>query len=141
MGQRVLQTSQEKSLTRSIKWKATLKGPSLKLLLEIFHLWEILTWVGRPRELGRKKKSVFLPSGRSPGTMRPLASFLAFYHRAGRLEQWDHLRLRVSSHFIIRQVAWNNETTCEIKLQGSTKHTDKNKDNRQGRTQKIKKKQ
>jgi len=26
------------------------------------------------------------------GTMRPLASFLAFYHRAGRLEQWDHSR-------------------------------------------------
>jgi len=32
-----------------------------------------------------------LSSGRSPGTMRLLASFFAFYHQAGRLEQWDHL--------------------------------------------------
>jgi hypothetical protein len=64
------------------------------------------------RPLLKKKISVFSPSGRSPGTTRPLASFLVFYHQAGRLEQWDYLR--VSSHFIIRQVAWNNEITCEI---------------------------
>jgi hypothetical protein len=32
--------------------------------------------------------------------------FKVFHYRAGRLEQLDHLR--VSSHFIIGQVAWNN---------------------------------
>jgi hypothetical protein len=57
IGQRVLQTPQETSLMRSIKWKATLKWPSLKSLLEIFHLWEILNRGGRPRELGRNKKN------------------------------------------------------------------------------------
>jgi hypothetical protein len=41
IGQQVLQISPEKSLTRSFKRKATLRGPSLKLFLEIFHLWEI----------------------------------------------------------------------------------------------------
>ena len=35
-----------------------------------------------------------------------------FIYRAGRLEQFDHLR--VPSHFIIGQVAWNNLTTCEF---------------------------
>jgi len=57
IGQRVLQTPQETSLMRSIKWKATLKWPSLKSLLENFHLWEILNRGGRPRELGRNKKN------------------------------------------------------------------------------------
>jgi len=48
----------------------------------------------------------FSISGRSPGTIRPLVSFLEFYHRVGRLEQLDHLW--VSSNFIIGLVAWNN---------------------------------
>ena len=34
------------------------------------------------------------------------------HHWAGRLEQFDHLR--DSSHLIIRQVTWNNQTTREI---------------------------
>ena len=63
-----------------------------------------------------------LSSGRSPGTIRPLVSFFVFYHWAGCLEQLEHsqnsllssLSGRVSSHFIIGQVAWNNQTTCEF---------------------------
>jgi hypothetical protein len=48
----------------------------------------------------------FSLSGRSPGTIRPLTKFFAFFfashfhHRAGRLEQLDHLR--VSSYFHYR---------------------------------------
>jgi len=95
-----------------------------------FFLFSLSTWVGHPLQwdpfffftwVGHQLQwdpfFVFFSFfsfhlGRSSITMRPLASFLAFYHWAGRLEQWDHLR--VSSHFIIKQVAWNNETTCEI---------------------------
>jgi hypothetical protein len=32
-------------------------------------------------------------SGRSPGTIRPLASFLAFYHRGGRLENRTNVEI------------------------------------------------
>jgi hypothetical protein len=51
----------------------------------------------------KEKKNLslyFSPSERSLGTMRPIARFLAFYHRASLLWQWDHLR--ASSYFIIR---------------------------------------
>ena len=69
----------------------------------------------RCRVLAHHPSKSQLSSGRSPGTIWPLASSLAFFffiYRAGRLEQFDHLR--VPSHFIIGQVAWNNLTTCEF---------------------------
>ena len=78
--------------------------PSLQKSIIIGQVaWNNLTTCEFPR---------ILASGRSPGTIRPLASSLAFQHRAGRLEQLDHLR--IPSHFSIGQVAWNNLTTCEF---------------------------
>jgi len=43
----VLQISLEKIPTESIKWKANLKWPGLKLLLKNFHFWEFFN-LGRP---------------------------------------------------------------------------------------------
>ena len=59
----------------------------------------------------------FTSSGRSPGTIRPLEKFFAFFfhHQAGRLEQLDHLRN--SSHsFSPIQVTHYNETPSEKSL-------------------------
>ena len=55
-----------------------------------------------------------LPSGRSPGTIRPLARSLTFQHRAGRLEQLDNLRNSLRFFFTIEQVSQNNQTIREI---------------------------
>jgi hypothetical protein len=86
--------------------------------------------------LSKKKNSSFYSSsGRSPGTIRPLAkpfsrfiligqvawnnlttreTLFAFYsYRAGRLEQFEHSRNPFRVLFFIGQVAWNSLTTRE----------------------------
>jgi len=48
---------------------------------------------GRLKQLDHSRnlfRILFFPSSRSPGTIRPQASFLGFYNRAGHLEQLDH---------------------------------------------------
>jgi hypothetical protein len=69
-------------------------------------------WAGNPLQCDHSRnpfRVLFILSGRSPGTIRPLAKpFSRFIlHRAGRLEQLDHSR-NFSRSFIIGQVAQNN---------------------------------
>jgi hypothetical protein len=69
-------------------------------------------WAGNPLQCDHSRnpfRVLFILSGRSPGTIRPLAKpFSRFIlHRAGRLEQLDH-SWNFSRSFIIGQVAQNN---------------------------------
>ena len=67
-------------------------------LEQLDHLWVFSHFIiehraGRLEQLDHLRIFLaFLSSSRSPGTMRPLASFLAFYHRVGCLKKWDHSR-------------------------------------------------
>jgi len=104
--------------------------------------FSFFTWVGHPLQWDlficicpKKNSSFYSSSGRSPGTIRPLAkpfsrfiligqvawnnlttreTLFAFYsYRAGRLEQFEHSRNPFRVLFFIGQVAWNNLTTRE----------------------------
>jgi hypothetical protein len=59
-----VQISLQKIPTESIKWKANLKWPGLKLLLKkkIFTFENFSTWAGRPQELGPLKNLYVFPS-------------------------------------------------------------------------------
>jgi len=57
---------------------------------------------------GERGSGIWRSQGRSPGTIRPLASFLAFYHRAGHLEQLDLSQNSFAFFFTIGQVSWNH---------------------------------
>ena len=57
-------------------------------VLQSINKKKIKVWAIGPSLIGRCLDLFFFGSGVMPlETMRPLASFLAFYHRAGRLEQ------------------------------------------------------
>jgi len=110
--------------------------------LQCDHFWKILVffpYAGNPLQCDHSRNPfcvLFFLSGRSPGTIWPLAKpFLRFIlHRAGHLEQFDHSRnpfrvlflsgrslgtiwplVKPFSRFILHigQVAWNNLTTRE----------------------------
>jgi len=84
-------------------------------------------WAGNPLQCDHSRnpfRVLFILSGRSPGTIRPLAKLFSRFilHRAGRLEQLDHSR-NFSRSFIIGQVAQNN--LVHFKKKNTKKKTQK----------------
>jgi hypothetical protein len=56
----------------------------------------VTIWAGNPLQytITKKNPRIFQSSGRSPGTIRPLAKPFSHFilYQAGRLEQLDHLK-------------------------------------------------